>query len=168
MEPCTDCGRSGETTPYCRACDTLRDRGVRVSPMTEGDLELVLAWRSNPLVYRHFRRQDGPLSWDDHVAWFESRAPERHDFVVTFEGRRVGVVSLTEDDEVSIYLGDVSARGNGVASAVLRWLCDRFVDRIPLYAEVQEENEASRLLFERCGFERRDEDDDWILYAYEA
>jgi hypothetical protein len=31
-------------------------------PIREDELELLLAWQSNPLIYEHFREQDGPLS----------------------------------------------------------------------------------------------------------
>jgi RimJ/RimL family protein N-acetyltransferase len=134
--------------------------------MSADDLNLVFAWRCNPEIYRHFRGQDEPLSWDDHVAWFESRHPERFDFVVSFEGRRVGVVSLNTDNEVSVYLGDVSARGRGVASAAVEWLCERFADRAPIGAEVHRDNDPSKRLFERCEFKRAATDGEWLRYAY--
>lgn len=177
MTTCEDCGRSvddGDSdTARCGPCRRLRDRDISVAPMSDDDLELVLAWRCNPEIYRYFRGQAEPLSWDDHVAWFESRTPERFDFVVSFEGRRVGIVSLDADDEVSVYLGDVAARGHGVATAAVEWLCDRFTDRTPIYAEVHRDNDSSKRLFERCGFERlpdKREDDDgaWLRYVYDA
>lgn len=177
MATCEDCGlpgaerRAGDADgPRCDPCAELvhGEPPARVSPLREGDLELLLAWRSNPEIYRHFRRQDGPLDWEEHVDWFDSRGADRHDFVVRFHGRRVGVVSLDEERHVGVYLGDVSARGRGVATAALEWLCERFEDRAPLYAEVHEENDASRRLFERCGFERHDRDGEWLRYVYES
>lgn len=153
----------------CEACTALarRDSDVSVAPVEREDLEVVLAWRSNPEVYRYFRDQDGPLAWEDHVEWFESRDERRRDFVVRYDGRRVGVVSLDADDAVSVYLGDVSARGRGVATNAVRWLCDRFADRAPLRADVHLDNNASERLFERCGFEREGRTDGWVRYVYE-
>lgn len=175
MAACEACGRERRTvstadtdqsTPRCRPCERLAEADVRVSPLSDDDLELVLAWRSNPHVYRHFRNQDGPLKWEDHVSWFESRPEDRYDYVLQFAGRRVGVVSLDADDAVSVYLGDVDARGQGVGTNAVEWLCDRFDDRAPLRAEIHEPNTRSQRLFERCGFTRRGRDGEWLQYEY--
>ncbi len=173
MSACDNCAlpvyaRQRERS-LCEPCKALLDRpqAVRVTPLERSDLELVLAWRSNPEIYQHFRRQDGPLDWSEHVTWYESRSPDRHDFVIHYEDRRVGVVSLDADDEVSIYLGDFSAYGCGVATASLGWLCDRLEQRAPLKAEIHDENDASKRLFERCGFQKDDRDGAWLQYLYQ-
>lgn len=179
MNTCDDCGQTSatrcidnndEARELCEPCIGLArdDRPLRVSPLKPDDLELVLAWRSNPEVYHHFRQQEGPLDWNKHVAWYESRDSDRYDFVVYYEGRRVGVVSIDHNDEVGIYLGDFSAHGHGVATAAMEWLCDRFKDHWPLFAEVHKENDASRLLFERCGFQQKGRDDEWLQYVYDS
>jgi len=173
MNVCAECGlpmNREHEDERCEACAALasRDSSVTVAPLARTDLELVLAWRSNPEVYRHFRGQDGPLVWEDHVKWFESRDERRQDFVVRYDRRRVGVVSLDADDAVSVYLGDVSARGQGVATNAVRWLCGRLADRTPLHADVHPDNDASKRLFERCGFEREEQTDGWIRYVYES
>jgi RimJ/RimL family protein N-acetyltransferase len=139
-----------------------------VRPLERKDLELVLAWRSHPAIYEYAREQDGPLEWADHLAWFEDRSPDRFDFVIHVDCRRVGVVSLGVDDEVSIYLGDASARGSGVATASLEWLCSRFDDRTPLHAEIHAENEPSQRLFERAGFEEVEREGGWLVYRYDS
>jgi RimJ/RimL family protein N-acetyltransferase len=178
MTTCDYCGLDGElrtaapdgqSLRLCGPCTVLADddRSLRVSPLGRDDLELVLAWRSNPDVYRHFHQQDGPLDWESHVTWYETRGSDRHDFVIHYDGRRVGVVSLDSDDEVGIYLGDVSARGNGIATRAIRWLCDRFPERGPLVATVHEDNTASQRLFERCDFDRDGVDGSWLRYVYD-
>lgn len=154
---CGPCRRAAQTEPE-----------IWLSPLERDDLELVFAWRSNPEIYQHFRQQDSPLKWEDHISWFESRSNDREDFIIHYNGRRVGVVNIDSNDEVGIYLGDVSARGNGVASEALNWLCDRFKERSPLFAEIHEENDASKRLFRRCGFRQTAKDDDWETYIYES
>jgi RimJ/RimL family protein N-acetyltransferase len=167
MMLCVDCNQSlGENSTRCEPCQQLRKQNIAVSLMTDDDLELVLAWRSNPEVYQHFREQNKPLSWEDHVEWFKSRNSDRLDFVIEFDGRRVGVISLNADDEVSIYLGDISARGNGVATAAVEWISERFFERTPIYAEVHEDNKRSKHLFKRCGFKHLKRDGDWLQYVY--
>jgi RimJ/RimL family protein N-acetyltransferase len=173
MSVCVECGLVADEERddgRCGACTALADRdpAVSITPLERADLELVLAWRSNPDVYRHFRHQDAPLTWDEHVEWFESRDERRQDFVIRYEERRVGVVSLDADDAVSVYLGDIAARGRGVATNAVKWLCDRFADREPLHAVVHTDNKASVRLFERCGFEHEGESDDWAQYVYES
>lgn len=173
MSECDNCGQSIETAidrrSRCEPCRTLSEHTIPVwiTPMEAEDLELVLAWRSNPKIYRHFRRQDAPLKWESHLLWYESRSADRHDFIIQYEGRRVGVVSITATDQISIYVGDFSAQGNGVATAALEWLCKRFESRSPLFAEIHQDNDSSRRLFEGCGFQQRRRDGEWITYTYE-
>ena len=177
MVDCDGCGlpivspnnNGDETETLCKPCDNFQGElpSARISPLTHRDLELVLAWRSNPRIYTHFRRQDGPLDWHEHVSWFESRNSDRYDFVVHFEGRRVGVINIDSADNVGVLLGDFSARGQGVATAAVNWLCDRFENRTPLFAEVNVENKASKKLFEKCGFQRRRRDGEWLGYVYD-
>lgn len=171
---CTNCqlsltnAKSG-SKPLCDPC--LRysedDPSIRMTPIEQNDLELMLAWRSNPEIYRHFRQQEEPLDWEDHVTWFESRPDDRYDFVIRYEGRRVGIVTIDQDDMVGIYIGDFSARGKGIATQAINWICDQFKDRAPLFAEINEENDSSKRLFRRCGFQETDEDGEWLIYAFE-
>lgn len=154
----------------CEPCTTLSERKnpICVSSMESDDLELVLAWRSNPKIYRHFRRQESPLNWEEHLSWYESLDNNRHDFIIDYKNRRVGVVSITASDRISIYIGDFSAHGQGVATAALNWLCERFKHRSPLIAEIHEENNTSKRLFEKCGFQPFRHDGEWIEYSYES
>ncbi len=158
-----------ETRALCEPCKKLAERTnpIRITPIEMEDLELVFAWRSNPKIYRHFRRQDSPLEWDSHLSWYKSRDEDRHDFVIHYEDRRVGVVSITENEEVSIYLGDFSSHGHGVATGALRWLCERFNHRTPLIAEIHQNNRASKQLFEACGFQQCGRDGEWKEYSYD-
>ncbi|WP_253738138.1 GNAT family N-acetyltransferase [Halohasta salina] len=161
--------KDNEAETLCGACTELREGtpSVWVSPLESRELELVLAWRSHPEVYANFRQQDGPLTWDEHVSWFESRDTDRYDFIIHFDGRRVGAININQANEVGIFLGDFSAGGHGVATVTVEWLCQRFDYRAPLYAEVHDENQASKRLFKRCGFQQRDADSDWIEYVYD-
>jgi len=174
MSACDNCGQpietTGETGSLCEPCTTLSERRtpIRLRPAEPGDLELMLAWRSNPKIYRYFREQDGPLDWEAHKSWYESREPDQHDFIIHYEGRRVGAVSLSSDDDISIYLGDFSAHGRGVAKATLGWMCERFADRSPLFAEIYDDNTSSIQLFRSCGFDQCGRNGEWKQYEYVA
>ena len=95
---------------------------VRLRPARTADLPLLLAWRSNPRIYEHFRGQEGPLVWESHVRWWESRR-DRKDWIIVVEdtlgGRPVGSIYATDLDqeapELGLYIGEVSAWGKGIA-----------------------------------------------------
>lgn len=160
----------GQSSGLCGPCTMLaKERpSIRITPLEHDDLELVLAWRSNPDIYQYFRKQDEPLDWNEHISWFESRAAERYDFVIRYEGRRIGVINIDQDNVVGIYLGDLSVHGQGIATETLSWLCNRFEGRAPLFAEIHDDNDASKRLFRRCGFRQGDQNGKWIDYIYDS
>ncbi|RMB18215.1 GNAT family N-acetyltransferase [Haloplanus aerogenes] len=161
----------GASSPVCPACYELAEpstdaASLTVGPIQRADLELVLAWRNNPVIYEHFAEQDGPIQWADHVDWFESRPPTRRDYVASYDGRRIGVVAVDASDFVSIYIAELTLWGEGLATRLLDWLTTRFHSMRDLQAEIHANNERSQRLFERCGFERTNREDDWYVYAY--
>jgi RimJ/RimL family protein N-acetyltransferase len=177
MTECKRCGlkihtnksqRDAEHKRICQPCVNLAENSdqLYVSPLERDDLEIVLAWRSNPEIYRYFREQNSPLSWKEHIEWFESRNSDRYDFMIHYEDRRVGVISLSSDREVTIYLGDFSVHDEGIATRSLNWLCERFNHKTPIYAEVHKDNMNSIHLFQSCGFRVDAETDSWKRYKY--
>lgn len=143
--------------------DTDIEAKLSYRPLSLNDVELVLAWRSNPMVYQHFRYQDGPLTWEDHLAWYESRQSERYDYIIEYEDRRVGSVFLTPDSFIGVYIGEVNLWGEGIGEAAVKWICTEH-DRESVFAEIHGENEASRRLFENCGFSVHEQEGDWLIY----
>ncbi len=129
------------------------------------DLELMMAWRSNPRIYKHFRQQEEPLEWSGHIQWFSTRSQERRDFIIESQGRRVGVVAIATDGDVSIYIGEETLWGQGIATEALTLACERMDDRA-LTAQIHVDNESSQRLFEKCGFEHTDDNENWKLYEY--
>jgi len=136
---------------------------VELRPARLGDLELMLAWRSDPEIYEHFREQEEPLEWKSHVNWFVNRSTNRHDMIIEYRGRRVGVVNLDEDDYVGVYVGEKDLWGKGIGTEAVEILCESF-GRDRFYAEIHSENTGSQRLFENCGFEEVSESDSWLKY----
>lgn len=136
---------------------------IAFRPLQIDDLELVLAWRSNPEIYENFSEQSGPLAWDNHLSWFSSRPTGRYDYVIEYKGRRVGSVNIDPDSYVGVYVGETDLWGEGIGSAAVEWICQEH-HRDEFYAEIHEENTASRRLFEDCGFDEVDESDEWVRY----
>lgn len=140
---------------------------INVRPAKVQDLELMLAWRSNPEVYKHFSSQNGPLSWQEHLEWFSSRPDEREDFIIEYKGRRVGSVFIDKDDYVGLYIGELRAQGQGLGEVALEWIIDDFGEERVLKAKIHEENSPSRKIFEKKGFSQEKIDGGWVEYSYE-
>jgi RimJ/RimL family protein N-acetyltransferase len=130
------------------------------------DLELMLAWRSNPEIYRHFKKQDGPLEWSEHLDWFRSRHEDREDFIIEYKGRRVGSVSVDEEGYLGIYIGETAAQGNRIGEYAVKRIVEKYAGDRELKAEIKEENEVSIALFESLGFKEIGRENSWIKYHY--
>ena len=91
---------------------------IYLRPITETDYALTMAWRSNSLVYEGFYSQKKPLSWDEHISWIRARNQDWRNFIVVYNDRPVGVVTITQLDhwspEIGCYIGEVSLWGQGV------------------------------------------------------
>ena len=137
---------------------------VEYRPVTEGDLELLMAWRSHPKVYKNLYGQDGPLNWEDHLSWWEQRS-NRRDYIITInDGKRwrdVGVVALsglnTDRPAVGVWVGEVTLWGKGIATEAVEFAVDWLRDQgySVATAEISEENTSSQRVFEKAGFSRK-------------
>jgi len=127
------------------------------------DLELMLAWRSDGKIYEHLKTQDEPLEWQEHVEWYGSRAPGREDYIIMNSGRRVGVVSITAESDIVVYVGEKTLWGEGVGTEAVRRLLAR-TEREQYWTVIYPENKASRRIFEKLGFEECGEKDGLIRY----
>lgn len=131
--------------------------------MTENDLELMMAWRSNPKVYKDFYAQDEPLDWENHVDWWRSRK-NRRDWIITIntktKWRDVGNVNISgldsEIPEVGVLIGEVTAWGQGIATKAVEFAVDWIRQhKFPkARARIMDHNEKSKRVFEKAGFKR--------------
>jgi spore coat polysaccharide biosynthesis predicted glycosyltransferase SpsG/RimJ/RimL family protein N-acetyltransferase len=146
--------------------------------VTDNDLELLFAWRSNPFIYRYFyvQRRSGPLKWEEHLNWWESRE-NRIDWIIYMHDkewqRAVGSVNVTNLDtdtpEVGVYVGEITLWGRGVGKnsvfLVMDWLKKMKYNKV--IARIMKKNIRSVRLFESIGFRRVGEarSQEW-LYTY--
>ena len=136
---------------------------VRLRAIEHADLSALRDWR-NEWYARSDRplRQWFPLNMDDQEAWFARIQRRDKDIMFAVEATTtIGVVGLTGIDwvnqraEASIYLHFDCPRRQGYGEAALRALCDygfKTVNLHCVYAEIFDNNEASRRLFEKVGF----------------
>ena len=127
---------------------------MTIRPITEDDLELLLAWRMlNPETAAKGNRT--PV-WQEHVDWFRDGYGKRLDYVICNEQRRVGFVSIRLDvPAISIHLAEPGLRRKGIASesCILAMEQLRKLGGDHCYAEIHRENLASQRFFQNLGFE---------------
>jgi len=155
--------------------EILSDGNIRLRPAVEEDLEILLAWRSHPDVYQHFSKQTGPLTWDEHIQFWNSRE-NRIDWIILLDDgkkvRKVGSVNVSnlsqKNPEVGIFIGEITAKGKGIATTALKlvkqWLKARGYSTV--VAHVHRNNVASQKLFVRAGFRLIEESTDSTELLY--
>jgi len=136
---------------------------------TENDLEVMMAWRSHPQIYKYFYLQDTPLKWHEHYNWWKSRTNRVDWIIVLIDSdnstiqRMVGSINVskldTKNPEIGIYIGEITMWGRGLARTsillVLRWLKSMGYKRA--CARVMSENARSIKLFTSLGFKLKGE-----------
>jgi RimJ/RimL family protein N-acetyltransferase len=147
---------------------TSGDTTIHLRPIRLADLELIMAWRSDPDIYEQLLQQEEPLHWEEHLNWFAERPDRREDFMITYNGRRVGVISINQDNMISIYVGEKSVWGNGIGTMAVEWLCNYYAgDRTPRTI-VGANNVRSQSIFENLNFTQVDERGDKYEYVFEG
>ena len=127
------------------------------------DTEEIVAWRSEPSVYRYFK-QPRRLNAEEHIRWYKEHYlhdPCRCDFMC-FEkssGRKAGVFGLIRDGadaEVNYLIAPEAVAGLcGLAAG--RWHVERII------ATIHRDNTASLRLAERLGFRQTDVRGDFVV-----
>jgi len=134
-----------------------------IRPVTEADLELLLAWRM--LTPETATRGNKTPDWQEHLGWFRDADGKRLDFVICHEERRVGFVSIRLDGPwISIHVAEPGLRRKGIASQS----CDLAMEHLSemghdhCFAEIHHENLASQSFFRNLGFVlESDSDTEW-------
>ncbi len=140
----------------------LLDNALRIRRARECDCKIFWQWANNPEV-RSSSFSPAPISWDDHVRWFEKKLNDSETAIfiaLDFEDNPVGQIrfDLTDKIEAEIDVSidsDMRARGYGQA------LISMGVERIfrnwnvqSVSALIRAENSRSIKAFERAGFQK--------------
>lgn len=126
---------------------------------SQADLELMMVWRSNPLIYQGFYQQKEPLTWGEHLDWWESRNQDWRTFIINYEERAVGVVTIGQLDhwspEIGYYIGEVSLWGRGIGKKAVQKVLEilKTYGKQYTHTTVLEDNERSLRLLKSLGFE---------------
>ena len=130
--------------------------------ITEADLPLILAWRSNPLCYQGFVTQKSPLVWEEHLSWWRGRNQDWRTFLVLVieddVERPVGLVNIGQLDhwspELGYTIGEVSLWGKGIGKEAVRlgmeWLKSH--GKQYCHTTIRDDNKRSIRLIKSLGF----------------
>jgi spore coat polysaccharide biosynthesis predicted glycosyltransferase SpsG len=146
---------------------------VSIRQATDEDLELIMAWRSNPMIYENFSLQNAPLIWNEHHNWW-IRRKDRVDWIIMLDDgtkmRAVGSVNASGfsigKPEIGVFVGEVTLWGKSVGRSsvrlVVNWL--REIGHSMVYARVMKHNVRSMKLFESLGFSKLEVTDEgeWL------
>jgi len=128
----------------------------------EADLPLIMAWRSNPLIWQGFYQQREPLIWENHLKWWQSRNRDWRQFMIVLSEndrmRDVGVVTIGQLDhwepELGYLIGETSLWGKGVGKEsvwqAMEWLRNNGYKYT--HTTVLKDNTRSRRLLKSLGF----------------
>ncbi len=111
---------------------------VTIREATQEDWELIMAWRSNPLVYEGKYSQKKPLTWEEHYTFMTTRGRWWRWFIILVNDfkttRKVGVVTLAQLDnwnpEINSYISEVTLNDSGdverqAVELAIEWLRDK-------------------------------------------
>lgn len=142
---------------------TLYGEKTILTEIGEGDAELLVKWRSDPRVIRHFFN-DRPITLKQHMDWFFNvyqKDGARTDFIIAEKesGKAAGVCGVkavdTDAPEISYAIGESGMLGKGLAKdailTLLRFLKETY-GAAQAVALVVEGNDASAGLAEGLGF----------------
>jgi UDP-4-amino-4,6-dideoxy-N-acetyl-beta-L-altrosamine N-acetyltransferase len=138
----------------------------RLRLVRDTDLETVMRWRMLPEVTRYMYT-DPVLTLQQQRAWFERISVSDRDIVWIIEtvaddgaAQGIGVLSLSEIDRINrrcawaYYLGELSARGMGLAKSLELSVCAHVFDTLglnKLWCEVFASNDRVVALHEKFG-----------------
>lgn len=130
-------------------------------------MELILAWRNNPLIWQGLYQQakeDKPIDWYEHWNWWHTRYNWKQFIIQVNDNniwtRDIGYINIGQLDhwcpEVAIVIGEVSLWGQGIGrqalSLALDWLEELGYQKT--HTTILKNNKRSIKLFESLGFQR--------------
>lgn len=146
----------------------MYDSEVTLRDTTDNDLELMLAWRSNPTIYEGHYEQGylgkGVLVWGEHYKWWKELSNWKHWIIELDDGvtrkRPIGSIWFScldkESPEVGLYIGEVSLWNKGAGKAALKkalsWAKEQGYKKV--YARIIKDNRKSVGLFESMEFKK--------------
>ena len=124
------------------------------------DIPLKVEWinSSNNNKFLHYNI---PITVSGTQSWFYNKDINRLDCIIEYNDIPVGIIGLLNIDDLNkkaeyyITIGEIRVKRHGVATKATQALLQYGFNELGLkkiYLNVDEENEAARRLYEKCGF----------------
>ena len=135
---------------------------LKLRPITEADLDMVLRWRNSENV-RRYMLNDHIITQEEHRKWYQRicKDPGCEWLIAEFRGDPIGVVSITDiktqDGTCTwgMYIGE-NVRNSGIGVLMEIHAIDRMVNHHKIrkiWGEVLGSNQRVILMHKRFGFE---------------
>ena len=155
--------------------DSFETEKCLIREIELGDSNQIVAWRSNPEVYRYFKRTI-KINLESHIDWFNNsylKNQDRIDLLVILKSteEKIGVFGINRIDENSAevsYLLDEKYQGKGYASEVLKGIETQFMDKwgIKVFvAEIHKDNNNSLSFIQKQGYSKTSTHSDYYIFS---
>ncbi len=148
---------------------------IRLRLLQKEEYPLTMAWRSNPDIYKGFYQQERTLTWEEHLEWHNSRNSDWRNFIIMYDDRPVGIVTISQLDhwepEIGFYIGETSLWGKGVGKEAVRLGLEYIKEqgKVSCHTTVLDNNERSMCLMKSLGFEvigKAREGETWVTVRF--
>ena len=160
------------------AVERFESSRLRYREISDDDAETIVRWRSNPLIYRHFRNPE-PLTLQKHIEWYRYIYfvdSTRIDYIISEKQHNtpIGIIVVSDMQEhtlqIGYLIGEMSYQKKGFAAEAINAIINKYC-KLGIYgffAEIRFDNVASLKTIEKCGFSYiQNTDSDFVLYHKE-
>lgn len=145
---------------------------VTIRPLREEDAYTSVKWRNDPEVFKYTgNTYDHVITIESELNWIKKVMTNPTDYrcAIIADGKYVGNIYLhdiTKDNAIyAIFIGDKSYWGKGVAKRASELIIEygfKVLGLNSITLKVRKENERAIFLYNHLGFEKDDENGDWI------
>lgn len=139
-------------------------KDIALKDLTIDEIELVRTWRNSKEVAPYMYNENY-ITQEQQIKWFEKISSETNSkyWIIEFEGRKLGVASITGIDQIlsscywAFYLGDLSVRGAGIGAKIEYNVIEYVFTELKLNklrCEVFVSNDKVIKMHEKFGFRR--------------
>lgn len=143
-----------------RILTTLHKSCLQLRLVTPKDCHQLWEWANDPRV-RALSFTEEKISWEDHVAWFESKLQDQNCIIYLATDKRkrsIGVIRYEKHSHKELLISinlDKEFRGNGYGSALIKIGSEKIfsnADTMQISAHIKSNNISSLKAFQNAGF----------------
>ena len=137
--------------------NVFKDLSISIKKATINDAKLYFDW-ANEHEVRSNSLNSAPISWENHIKWFEKKLQDKNTFFYIFMFDKIGLGQVRIDlidNEIGLinYSIDKQFRGLGFGTIIINKIIIELAGTVSKFnAIVKKENVASIKIFEKLGF----------------